>query len=58
MTKQLQHGTQQAAYEMQARQYEIGRVKNEGDEARRTLAACLCVGSRREFVNIFSFTKN
>jgi len=39
MTKQLQHGTQQAAYEMQARQYEIGRVKNEGDEARRTLAA-------------------
>jgi ATPase family AAA domain-containing protein 3A/B len=39
VTKQLEHGTRQAAYEMQARQYEISRVKDEGDEARRTLIA-------------------
>lgn len=39
MTKQMEHATRQAAYEMQARQYEIGRVKEEADEARRTLEA-------------------
>eukprot|EP00629_Pelagomonadales_sp_RCC1024_P000425 CAMPEP_0119266762 /NCGR_PEP_ID=MMETSP1329-20130426/5140_1 /TAXON_ID=114041 /ORGANISM="Genus nov. species nov., Strain RCC1024" /LENGTH=558 /DNA_ID=CAMNT_0007266659 /DNA_START=92 /DNA_END=1765 /DNA_ORIENTATION=+ len=39
MTKQLEHDTRQAAYEMHAREYEVGRVKGEGSEARRTLAA-------------------
>ncbi|KAJ1459791.1 hypothetical protein M885DRAFT_613389 [Pelagophyceae sp. CCMP2097] len=39
MTKQIEHQTRQAAYEMQARQYEMGRVKDEAEEARRTLAA-------------------
>jgi len=39
VTKQLEHGTRQAAYEMQTRQYEISRVKDEGDEARQTLMA-------------------
>jgi len=44
VTKQLEHGTRQAAYEMQARQYEISRVKDEGDEARRTLIVSIGVG--------------
>lgn len=39
ITKQLEYGAQQAAYQMHARQYEMGRVKGEGDEARETLAA-------------------
>lgn len=39
MTKQLENDTRQAAYEMHAREYEVGRVKGEGSEARRTLAA-------------------
>lgn len=39
VTKQFEYNTQQAAYQMHARQYEMGRVKGEGDEARRTLAA-------------------
>lgn len=38
-TKQLEHETRQAAYEMQSRKYEIERIKDEGDEARQTLAA-------------------
>lgn len=37
VTKQLEYGTQQAAYEMQARHYEMGRVREEGTEARHTL---------------------
>ncbi len=37
-TKQLEHETRQAAYEMQSRKYEIERIKDEGDEARQTLA--------------------
>lgn len=39
VSKQLEHATRQAAYEMQARQYEIGRLKEEADEARKTLQA-------------------
>lgn len=39
VSKQLEHQTRQAAYEMQARQYEISRVKDEAQEARRTLDA-------------------
>ena len=38
-TKRLEHGTRQAAYEMQARQYEMQSVGKEGQEARETLAA-------------------
>lgn len=38
MTKQLEYDSRQAAYEMHAREYEVGRVKGEGNEARRTLA--------------------
>lgn len=37
VTKQLEHGTRQSAYEMQARKFEMARVKDEGDEARQTL---------------------
>ena len=43
ISKQLEYSMQQAAYQMHARQYEMGRVKDEGDEARRTLAAQVCV---------------
>jgi len=43
VTKQLEHGTRQAAYEMQTRQYEISRVKDEGDEARQTLMVFISV---------------
>jgi len=39
ITKQLEHATRAAAYEAQARQYEMGRVKDEAEEARRTLDA-------------------
>eukprot|EP00630_Chrysocystis_fragilis_P003698 CAMPEP_0197400078 /NCGR_PEP_ID=MMETSP1165-20131217/16295_1 /TAXON_ID=284809 /ORGANISM="Chrysocystis fragilis, Strain CCMP3189" /LENGTH=538 /DNA_ID=CAMNT_0042926117 /DNA_START=17 /DNA_END=1633 /DNA_ORIENTATION=+ len=39
LSKQYEHATRSAAYEAQARQYEIGRVKEEADEARRTLEA-------------------
>ncbi|EGB04171.1 hypothetical protein AURANDRAFT_33000, partial [Aureococcus anophagefferens] len=39
VTKQLEHGTRQSAYEMQARKFEMARVKDEGDEARQTLVA-------------------
>ena len=37
--KQLEHATRQAAYEMQARQYEASRVQEQGEEARKTLEA-------------------
>lgn len=38
-TKQLEHATRHAAYEMQAHKYDMERFKDEGDAARRTLAA-------------------
>ncbi|KAJ8614241.1 hypothetical protein CTAYLR_001180 [Chrysophaeum taylorii] len=39
VTKQLEHASRSAAYEMQARQYELGRLAEEATEARKTLEA-------------------
>ena len=42
-TKQLEHATRHAAYEMPAHKYDMERFKDEGDAARRTLAASISV---------------